>query len=79
MVILRSQNKITNFLIILAWASPFKGGCILVLFVCLFVRQQDCLQSNERGSMHELSSEMYLGPRNNLVHIRDDPDYDPDP
>ena len=24
MVILRSQNKITDFLIILAWASPFK-------------------------------------------------------
>ena len=27
MVILRSQNKITDFLMILAWASPFK--CIL--------------------------------------------------
>ena len=25
MVILRSQNKITDFLIILAWASPFNG------------------------------------------------------
>ena len=24
MVILRTQNKITNFLMILAWASPFK-------------------------------------------------------
>ena len=24
MVILRSQNKITDFLMILAWASPFK-------------------------------------------------------
>ena len=26
MVILRSQNKITDFLMILAWASPFKSG-----------------------------------------------------
>ena len=25
MVILRSQNKITDFFMILAWASPFKG------------------------------------------------------
>ena len=25
MVILRSQNKITDFLMILAWASPFKS------------------------------------------------------
>ena len=25
MVILRSQNKITDFLMILAWACPFKG------------------------------------------------------
>ena len=28
MVILRSQNKITDFLMILAWASPFKVAVI---------------------------------------------------
>ena len=27
MVILRGQNKITDFLMILAWASPFKSVC----------------------------------------------------
>ena len=26
MIILRSQNKITDFFMILAWASPFKQG-----------------------------------------------------
>ena len=26
MVILRTRNKITDFFMILAWASPFKGG-----------------------------------------------------
>ena len=33
MVILRSQNKITDFFIILAWASPFKMILILRFFV----------------------------------------------
>ena len=33
MVILRSQNKITDFLMILAWASPFK---YVVNFIDLF-------------------------------------------
>ena len=28
MVILRTRNKITEFLMILAWASPFKLACI---------------------------------------------------
>ena len=28
MVILRSQNKITDFLMILAWASPFNIACV---------------------------------------------------
>ena len=27
----------------------------------------------------KLLSEVYLGPRNNLIHFGDDPDYDPDP
>ena len=27
----------------------------------------------------KLLSEVYLEPRNNLIHFRDDPDYDPDP
>ena len=31
MVILRSQNKITDFLLILAWASPFNGIKIAIL------------------------------------------------
>ena len=35
MVILRSQNKITDFFMILAWASPFKWGFQL-LFVSKF-------------------------------------------
>ena len=28
MVRLRTQNKITDFFMILAWASPFKGDCL---------------------------------------------------
>ena len=30
-----------------------KGGYVLVVLVCLSVRQQDCLQSNERVSMQD--------------------------
>ena len=30
MVILRTQNKITDFLMILAWASPFKGDAFYI-------------------------------------------------
>ena len=31
MVLLKSQNKITDFLMILAWASPFKLNFIILL------------------------------------------------
>ena len=31
MVILRTRNKITDFLMILAWASPFKPNIMLCL------------------------------------------------
>ena len=34
MVILRSQNKITDFLMILAWASPFKRRHLYTLLYC---------------------------------------------
>ena len=52
MVILRTRNKITDFLMILAWASPFNqvtfglylfilttnvGGHHLSVFSCLFI------------------------------------------
>ena len=47
MVILRSQNKITDFLMILAWASPFNIFKYLILslgviqgFLRLFVELQ---------------------------------------
>ena len=30
-----------------------KGSYVLVVLACLYVRQQDCLQSNERICMHE--------------------------
>ena len=33
MVILRSQNKITDFFMILAWASPFKKKYLSLLFI----------------------------------------------
>ena len=32
MVILISQNKITDFLMILAWASPFKFKILLIFY-----------------------------------------------
>ena len=34
MVILRTRNKITDFLMILAWASPFKKGLLSNLLTC---------------------------------------------
>ena len=37
MVILRSQNKITDFLMILAWASPFKHILDHTVFSNMFV------------------------------------------
>ena len=50
MVILRTRNKITDFLMILAWASPFKnmlnnctlslfviGGCDIYTYFCLLI------------------------------------------
>ena len=36
MVILRSQNKITNFFIILAWAGPFnKEATSIIIFMII--------------------------------------------
>ena len=32
MVILRTRNKITDFLMISAWASPFNRSCIYYIF-----------------------------------------------
>ena len=46
--------------------------------VCLFVRQQDYLQTNERIRM-KLLLEVCLGPRNNLTNFGHYPDYDLDP
>ena len=34
MVILRTRNKITDFLMILAWASPFKNKLLLIQLEC---------------------------------------------
>ena len=34
MVILRTRNKITDFLMILAWASPFKKKLLLIQLEC---------------------------------------------
>ena len=47
------------------------------MFVCLFVCPQDDLQSNKRVDM-KLLPELCLGPRNNLLILGDDPDYDPE-
>ena len=49
MVILRTQNKITDFLMILAWASPFKifqikqilEFCAMIFFYLLLERFLD--------------------------------------
>ena len=48
MVILRTRNKITDFLMILAWASPFKNGghC---------VRALRCHQGTTRGFRTKIS------------------------
>ena len=40
MVILRTQNKITDFFMILAWASPFK-----LAYVAAGFAQQNCLHN----------------------------------
>ena len=48
------------------------------LFICLFVRQQDYLQTIEQ-ICKKLLPDVWLRPRNNPFHFGDDPDYDPDP
>ena len=50
----------------------------MVVLACFNVRQRDCLQSNGFACM-KLLSEVYLVPRNNLIHFRGDLDYDQDP
>ena len=40
MVILTTQNKITDFLMILAWASPFNTNLHIILFL-MYVRAMD--------------------------------------
>ena len=54
------------------------GLCVLVvlvsLFVCLSVRPLDYLRSNEWICM-KLLPEVWLGPRNNRVDLRGDPNY----
>ena len=39
MVILRTRKKITDFFMILAWASPFKLQCITLSLVNLALRR----------------------------------------
>ena len=51
---------------------------MVVLLVCTFVSRIAYKVINEFACM-ELLSKVYLGPRNNLIHFGDDPDYDPDP
>ena len=43
MVILKTRNKITDFLMILAWASPFKGQYVL------FIREYTLLRPSKLG------------------------------
>ena len=43
MVILRNQNKITDFLMILAWASLFDYAAILFHHICLIVYHIFCI------------------------------------
>ena len=47
MVILRSQNKITDFLMILAWASPFNKDTpsrfLAKMFIFVLVPRKICL------------------------------------
>ena len=50
---------------------------LLGVFVCLSVRRQDFLQSNERICM-KFSPELCLWPGNNSFHFGDDTDYVPD-
>ena len=47
-------------------------------FVCLSVRRIAYKVMNGFACM-KLLSEMYLGPRKNLIHFWSDSDYDPDP
>ena len=46
-------------------------------FVCLSVNRITYKVMNRFACM-KLLSEVYLGPRNNLIHFGDDPDYDMD-
>ena len=41
MVILRTRNKITDFLMILAWASPFNQYVCYVFAIILFLHNHD--------------------------------------
>ena len=54
MVILKTRNKITDFLMILAWASPFKGfkGWVAA-FILVFNLMASLLQTNSQKSDHK--------------------------
>ena len=47
--------------------------------VCLSVRHRITYNVVNGFACMKLLSEVYLGPRNNVIHFGDDPDYDPDP
>ena len=50
MVVLRSQNKITDFLMILAWASPFKTAFVTPLL------KKDNLDVNKKKTYRSVSN-----------------------
>ena len=54
MVILRTRNKITDFFMILAWASPFKGGRQIVKSVFIFSPMLDTNVINLCQIAHKL-------------------------
>ena len=51
----------------------------MVVLVCLSVCNRITYKVVDGFACMKLLSEVYLGPRNNLIHFGDEPDYDPDP
>ena len=58
MVIIRNQNKITDFFMLLAWASPFNKGFTIIHFPAIFLNFMSSLDE-KRGACISYNNDVF--------------------